>query len=233
MRIERVRAIYTDEGENTLIVTRKPRVFQKLIDTGAVIEQGITLETVRGIEEKDLYLPNNKIETNSQPLLPYMRFGTAFYPYANTDEIIDLFKAVKKFTSIKDNLDVRQLDSIKEKIDMISYNMFYGNSNGKTSAKLKEICFFLWLTAGILNTISGKTLLFVLNYLCAVLQIDYFTLIPMIMSSTISVERKKYILETIKNNCINPDIIEKDSSSVGLYTIMPEEEASKILYKRR
>jgi len=53
--------------------------------------------------------------------------------------------AVKKYASINESLDIRQYDSLKKKIDMFAFNMFYGQEYGSTSAKLRKkmsaVCF--------------------------------------------------------------------------------------------
>ena len=50
------------------------------------------------------------------------------------------------------------------------------------------------------------------------------------MASTISIEKKKYLLETIKKHYINPEVIDKKNKYIGLYTKF-ENETPAILAK--
>jgi len=219
MRIDSIRPIYKEGGESFLVSTRKLKVYESLLDTGAVVEQGVVFRTKYFTTEDDLYLQKQVEETNAKPLLPYIVDHKAYCPTPSTNDSLELYKALRKYISIKEELDLRQCDNFIDKKKMFEYNAFFGKSTGSsTSAKLKEICFYLWLTSGTLNATSGRPSLSVLQYICALLQVDYFTLVPMIMASTISPEKKKYLLETIKKYGLNPEVVEKEDGYVGLYT---------------
>ena len=233
MRIDNIQTLYTKKGTSLLVTTRKLKVYQALLDTGAIVEQGVAFETKYLTNEAKLRLQEENEESNTKPLLPYMVRNTAYCPTASQEETIDLYKAVKKYASIDEELDIRQYESIKKRIDEFAYNMFWGKENGSTSAKLKGATFFLWSLAGTLNVMSGKAGLAALQYFCAALQIDYFQLIPMIMASTISTEKKKMILETIKSHYINPEVIEKKDKYVGLYTRINSNDEENVLQKIR
>lgn len=231
MKYER---IITEKGRELVLTTRKLKHFQELLDSGAIIlEKGVVLKPKYNIREDELLLPNSNIITNSKPLLPYFIYDDAYYPIEKEEEIPELFYALKKYASIREDLDIRQYEDLKERIDMFQYNMFYGRTYNKTSAKFKSITCFLWTITGTLNAMNNKLYLSILNYLCAALQIDYFTLVPMIMASTISNEKKKYLLETIKKHYINPEAIDKKDKYVGLYTRINAEDNPRILSKIR
>ena len=231
MKLDMIQTIITKGDELLLVSTRKKRIYQDLMDTGAVVEQGVILETKYNVGNEELRLESEIEETNTKPLLPYKDFGKAFCPTASKEETLDLYKAIKKYASINEELDVRQYESIKKRIDKFAYNMFWGKENGSTSAKLKGATFFIWSLAGTLNVLSGKAFLASIQYLCAAVQIDYFQLIPMIMASTISPEKKKLLLETIKGHYINPDAIDKENKYIALYTKLHGDDKRKILRK--
>jgi len=233
MKIDRIETLHK-KGETSLLVsTRKIKVYQALLDTGAVVEQGVVFQTKYFVDENELRLEKENEESNTMPLLPYMTYRTAYCPTVSKEETLDLYKAVKKYSSINEELDIRQYESIKKRIDVFAFNMFWGKENGSTSAKLKGATFFLWTLAGTLNAMSDRAGLAALQYFCAVLQIDFFELVPMIMASTISNEKKKTILETIKSHYINPEAIKKEDGYVGLYTKVDSEEEEKLLQRIR
>ena len=233
MKVDNIQTIYKKGQESILVSTRKIKVYQALLDTGAVIEQGVFFNRNFSIGEEELRLINEQEATNSEPLLPYIAFREVYCPTASKEETIDLYRAVKKYASINEELDVRQYESIKKRIDVFAFNMFYGKEHGSTSAKLKGATFFLWTLAASLNAMSDKAGLAALQYFCAALQIDYFQLVPMIMASTISTEKKRTILETIKSHYINPEAIEKGNKYIGLYTKIDSEDKEKILERIR
>jgi len=230
MRIDNIRTINRNGEKLILVSTRKTKLYQDLLDTGAVVEQGVVFETKYGTKEEELRLLNETGANNIQPLLPYIEYGRAYCPTKDPKETHELYDAVKKYASINESLDIRQYDSLKKKIDMFAFNMFYGQEYGSTSAKLRGLTCFMWSITGTLNAMNDKVFLSTINYITALLQIDYFELIPMIMASTISIEKKKYLLETIKKHYINPEVIDKRYKYVGLYTKF-ENEAPSILAK--
>ena len=230
MKIDNIRTSYRNGEKSILVSTRKIKLYQDLLDTGAVVEQGVVFETKYGTKEEELRLLKETGANNIQPLLPYIEYDRAYCPTKNPEETQELYDAVKKYASINESLDIRQYDSLKKKIDMFAFNMYYGQEYGSTSAKLKGLTCFLWIITGTLNAMSDKAFLSTINYITALLQIDYFELIPMIMASTISVEKKKYLLETIKKYYINPEVIDKSFKYVGLYTKF-ENETPSILAK--
>ena len=233
MKIDNIQPIYRKGKESILLSTRKIKVYQALLDTGAVLEQGVTFDSKYLDDDEKVRLQKENETTNTPPLLPYMYYDVAYCPTASKEETIDLYRAVKKYASINEELDIRQYESIKKRIDVFAFNMFYGKEHGSTSAKLKGATFFLWTLAASLNAMSDKAGLAALQYFCAVLQIDYFQLVPMITASTISIEKKKTILETIKSYYINPEAIKKEHKYVGLYTKIDSEDKEKILERIR
>jgi hypothetical protein len=63
----------------TIIQTERPGYFKKLVATGAVIEQGITIRPVYNLSR---ILDEEKIDKNSnnRPNLPYIIGNTAYVP---------------------------------------------------------------------------------------------------------------------------------------------------------
>ena len=231
MRIDNTRTIYRNGEKSILVSTRKIKLYQDLLDTGAVVEQGVVFETKYGTKEDKLQLLNETgANNNYRPLLPYLECSRAYCPTNNPEETEELYYAVKKYASINEALDIRQYDSLKKRIDMFAFNTFYGQLYDSTSAKLRGLTCFMWTITGTLNAMNDKVFLSTINYITALLQIDYFTLIPMIMASTISIEKKKYLLETIKKHYINPEVIDKKNKYIGLYTKF-ENETPAILAK--
>ncbi len=222
-------SVRESDDYTTIIQTERPGYFKKLVATGAVIEQGITIRPVYNLSR---ILDEEKIDKNSnnRPNLPYIIGNTAYVPFEQTPEAIEIYKGIKRLSSIDDSLNIHELESLGEKIKFVYNNSFYQNEYGKTSATLKQISFYCWIICGILNTLQGKTLLYTLNYTCAVLQLDVFTLSRIVYSSSVSPEKKKYVLESLNKHGIKSEI-KDERYSYGLYTKFEEEKAEEIMRK--
>ena len=115
----------------TIIQTERPGYFKKLVATGAVIEQGITIRPVYNLSR---ILDEEKIDKNSnnRPNLPYIIGNTAYVPFEQTPEAIEIYKGIKRLSSIDDSLNIHELESLGEKIKFVYNNSFYQNEYGKT-----------------------------------------------------------------------------------------------------
>ena len=74
--------------------------------------------------------------------------------------------------------------------------------------------------------------MYTLNYMCAVLQLDIYTLSKIIYSSSVSPEKKKYVLENLNKHGIKSEIAE-DRYTFGLYTKHDEDAAAEIIRSLR
>jgi hypothetical protein len=200
------------------VTTKKINAFKKTQQSGAkVVEKGIAILPLQDMAEEDIILTNKDNNSIDKPNEPYTVGGTTFFPVEDNQVLIDLYKNIKRIDHRPENMDIRQLNSLGEKIKFIYHNSFYSKYKGKNIANLRKMTFVLWLLCGIINTLQGQVLLYTLNYICAILQLDLVSLTQIVMSSTISAEKKKYILENIKNNSINPTVI-TEGCVARLYT---------------
>ena len=230
------------DGESTLLAFRNPKIYEQLKNTGAVVEDGIAIVSADLGYFEDYVLPT-QTDTINEPKKPYVltvasysAYGTFYFPTYESEQLIELYKGIKKLGIRKKKLDIRELRTLGDKIRYVYSAAFYGNRPDHKSYRYKKVTFILWILTGILNTLSGKTLLYVLNYLCAILQLDICELIYIIKASTIDPQKKEYILANIEKNGINLSALAEDSD-IRIYTridnIDEHPEVQEILNKNR
>ena len=233
---------YNKDGESTLLAFRNPKIYAQLKNTGAVVEDGIAIVGVNLNNIEDYTVPT-QTDTINEPKKPYALsvasysvYGTLYFPTYESDKLVELYKGIKKIGIRKKNLDIRELRTLGEKIKYLFSAAFYGNNPDYKSYRYKKVTFTLWILTGVLNTLSGKTLLYVLNYLCAILQLDLFELVYIIKASTIDPKKKEYILANIEKNGINLSAIDLNTD-IRLYTridnIENHPEVEEIIKKNR
>ena len=213
----------TESGQSEVLMKFKSKkVLKAAEETGAVIEKGISIFPSNILNDDDYIIStgDNHNNSNNHSKQPYIDNGAVYYPFEETEEMIEAYKLIKKLANRPKELDLRQFATMSEKIKFIYDNIFYQRvyPDSPLIPRSKKICFVLWMICGILNTMEGKTLLYPLNYLCAVLQIDDITLAKIIMSSSISEEKKNYIFNSLKAYGItNPEAIDGDNN-ITFYT---------------
>ena len=215
---------FEKKGISTLYAFKSPKLFEQFKNTGAVVEEGIVIVSVT-VDEKDNIIKPKKTETINETKEPYMVtpasysvYGNLYIPMDNSKELLELYNGIKKIAIRREKLDMRELRTFGDKVRYIYSAAFYGNNdNHYKSTGLRKLTFVLWLFCGVLNTLSGKTLLYVLNYLCAILQLDIYELVCIVKASTIDSRKKQYILDSIEKNGINLSGIPADNE-IRLYT---------------
>ena len=216
MKIKIIDLIFSPD--TVWVTTKRYKDFKETCHSGAkVVEKGIAILPLQNLAEEDIILANKDNNSNDITNKPYTVGGTTFFPIEDRFELFDLYKDIKKIDHRPEKMDIRQLHSLGEKIKFICHNSFYSDYKDKSITNMRKITFGLWLICGVLNTLQGKVLLYTLNYLCAILQLDLVSLTQIVMSSTISAEKKKFILENIKKNSINPTVID-EGCVARLYT---------------
>ena len=228
---EKYLTVRKSDDFTTLIQIQKPSYFKKLASTGAVIERGITLEPVYDIS-RIMVEPEEMQNSISQPKLPYLIGHVAYVPFEDSKEALEIYRGIKRLANVNGELNINELETLGEKIRFIYNNAFYQRNHDKTTVTLKKIAFYCWIICGVLNTLQGKALLYTLNYLCAILQLDLFTLAQIIQSSTVSKEKKEYILNSLNSHFISSDIIDEDYT-IGLYTRHNTDKLDEIIRKTR
>lgn len=227
----------TESGREVLMKFTSKKLLQKADETGAVVEKGITIYPLNRFSEGGYAVPVEDNHNNSmnRPQQPYMENGAAYYPFETTEEMIEIYKLIKKIANCPEEFDIRQLDSLGEKIKFVYGKSFFQDRypDSKVLSGLKQTCFYLWLVCGTINAIEGKPLLYTLQYLCAILQLDVVTLTQIIMSSTISDEKKNYILNNIKAYGINPEVINEDMNARFYVKLQNEEFIDALLSSKR
>jgi hypothetical protein len=201
-----------NEGEtvSTLISSPNINLIKDLLATEAIIEKGVSIVLPhRDITQEEIVIPNSN-DQNNQYQMPYLYNGRAFYPVSEMDQLVELYKYMKKFSAISDNLDIRARKELMEKIQLLSDNIFYEQTKGKEEADLKKMIFIVWNIIGITRTMFGDPLIGAVLHLCSLLSIDFKTLARIIMSSTISEEKKQFILENIQKNYLNLNLTKED-----------------------
>ena len=195
---------------STIISTPNLDLIRDLLDTEATIEKGISIVLVhRDITQEELVVPNSNYQVN-QHQLPYLYKGRAFYPVSERGEMVKLYKYMKKFSAISDNLDIRERKELIDKIKFLSDNLFYEQKMGKEEAVFKKRFYVLYNITCIINLMAGKPLIAALWHLCSLVAIDFKTLARIIMSSTISEEKKQFILKKKKKNYVDLDLTKED-----------------------
>ncbi len=212
-------------ASETLVEVLDEKYLKELDKTGAVIEKGIAIYYIRDEMKETFAIPVNNNSLINKTRMPYLKYNDAYYPFAETEELISVYKMIRKLSRTPDALDIRNIESLGKKIKFIYRNAFFEDiaSREYITPTLRKISFYLWIICGVLNTLQGRELLYTINYLCAILQLDVITLGQIIMASSISKEKKEFLINNIKANGINPQVIDYNAD-VRLYTIFEDEE---------
>jgi len=201
-----------NEGKTISTLVSSPNInfIKDLLATETVIEKGVSIVLPhRDITQEEIVTPSSNNQ-NNQYQMPYLYDGRAFYPVTEMDQLVELYKYMKRFSSISDNLDIRAQKELMEKIQLLSDNLFYEQKNGKEAADIKKMIFIIWNIIGITRTMFGDPLIAAVWHLCSLFTIDFKTLARIIMSSTISEEKKKFILDNIQKNYLNLNLTKED-----------------------
>ena len=209
-------------ADETFVEVLDEKYLKELDKTGAVIEKGIAIYSIHDEMKETFAIPVNTNNLINKTKMPYMHDNTAYYPFAETEELISIYKMIKKLSRTPDELDIRNIESLGEKIKYLYRKAFFEDKRSEIPIA-RKICFCLWILCGVLNTLQGNVLLYTINYLCAIFQLDVVTLGEIIMASSISKEKKEFLINNIKANGINPQVIDYNVD-VRLYTIFPDAE---------
>ena len=132
-------SVVKTEGFTTLIQTNKPNYFKKLNKTGAVLERGITISPVYNISTISTELNSENLR---KPNLPYVIDTTAYIPFSETEEALEIYKGIKRLSQINGELNINELETLGEKIEFILNNAFFQRQNDQTLVRLKKNYFY-------------------------------------------------------------------------------------------
>ena len=173
-----------------------------------IIEQGVAISAVNDFQ--GIYRINDNTITKSS----IINDETTYYPIDDSEELLAIFRDVKKLKNAPESYDLRQIGDIKEKIKF-AYEEMFKKRNPKFR-RVNKVLFWTLVVTGTLNALEGAALASLSSYLIALFQADMDTIISIIKASTLSDAKKQTIYKHLLENGIDPQIITGDTK-ISMY----------------